>query len=269
MTSIEESLLKIADKVDPDNKVEVSPNNLNPNYSIQRSLERIADSDLSGGGSGGAGYTVETKAVAVVPEQSVETKGRGDTYVASLTLDTITEAPQSMTVTFQGQEYECEKREDEAGYRYGGNPLDFSAYPFSVLLREGDDGTITRGSIYTESAGTYQVKATTQATVVVPSEEFILASKQGVGALICYMVRDSIDRSWNEIHDAFKSGRPVMIEDRIGTIYPLMGVGNDLSDGYFIRVIGEGDNGLMIASFVTKDPDADNSLVYEENSTGN
>lgn len=50
MTSIEESLLKIADKVDPDNKVEVSPNNLNPNYSIQRSLERIADSDLGGGG---------------------------------------------------------------------------------------------------------------------------------------------------------------------------------------------------------------------------
>lgn len=52
--SINSSLVKLADKIDADNKSSVAPEYKNPNNSIEKSLERIADNySSSGGGTGG------------------------------------------------------------------------------------------------------------------------------------------------------------------------------------------------------------------------
>ena len=52
--SINSSLVKLADKIDADGKSSVSPEYKNPNNSIEKSIERIADNyNGSGGGGGG------------------------------------------------------------------------------------------------------------------------------------------------------------------------------------------------------------------------
>lgn len=51
--SINSSLVKLADKIDIDGKSSVSPEYKNPNNSIEKSIERIADNYSGGGGTGG------------------------------------------------------------------------------------------------------------------------------------------------------------------------------------------------------------------------
>ncbi len=50
--SINSSLVKLADKIDADGKSSVSPDYKNPNNSIEKSIERIADNYSSSGGGG-------------------------------------------------------------------------------------------------------------------------------------------------------------------------------------------------------------------------
>ena len=57
--SINSSLIKLADKIDTNGKSSVSPEYKNPNNSIEKSLERIADNySGSGGGGGGGGVLI-------------------------------------------------------------------------------------------------------------------------------------------------------------------------------------------------------------------
>ena len=58
--SINSSLVKLADKIDADNKSNVEPEYKNPNNSIEKSLERIADNYSSSGGGGGGGVMIVT-----------------------------------------------------------------------------------------------------------------------------------------------------------------------------------------------------------------
>lgn len=51
--SIESSLVKLANKIDADGASNVSPEYKNPNNSVEKSLERIADNYEAGGGGGG------------------------------------------------------------------------------------------------------------------------------------------------------------------------------------------------------------------------
>jgi len=53
--SINSSLVKLADKIDSENKSDITPDYINPNNSIEKSLERIADNYSSSGGSTGGG----------------------------------------------------------------------------------------------------------------------------------------------------------------------------------------------------------------------
>ena len=53
--SIESSLVKLANKIDADGASNVSPEYKNPNNSVEKSLERIADNYEAGGGGGGTG----------------------------------------------------------------------------------------------------------------------------------------------------------------------------------------------------------------------
>lgn len=53
--SIESSLVKLADKIDADGASNVSPEYKNPNNSVEKSLERIADHYEAGGGGGTGG----------------------------------------------------------------------------------------------------------------------------------------------------------------------------------------------------------------------
>lgn len=52
--SIESSLVKLADKIDVDGKSTISPEYKNPNNSIEKSIERIAE-NYNGSGGGGTG----------------------------------------------------------------------------------------------------------------------------------------------------------------------------------------------------------------------
>lgn len=53
--SINSSLIKLANKIDTDGTSDITPDYKNPNNSIEKSIERIADNYESGGGSGGGG----------------------------------------------------------------------------------------------------------------------------------------------------------------------------------------------------------------------
>lgn len=56
--SINSSLVKLADKIDVDGKSTISPEYKNPNNSIEKSIERIADNYSGSGGGGGTGEGV-------------------------------------------------------------------------------------------------------------------------------------------------------------------------------------------------------------------
>lgn len=53
--SINSALIKLADKIDVDGKSTVSPEYKNPNNSIEKSIERIAENYNGSGGGGGTG----------------------------------------------------------------------------------------------------------------------------------------------------------------------------------------------------------------------
>lgn len=53
--SINSSLVKLADKIDAEGKSTISPEYKNPNNSIEKSIERIADNYNGSGGGGGTG----------------------------------------------------------------------------------------------------------------------------------------------------------------------------------------------------------------------
>lgn len=53
--SIESSLVKLADKIDAQGASDVVPDYKNPNNSIEKSINRIADHYEAGGGTGGGG----------------------------------------------------------------------------------------------------------------------------------------------------------------------------------------------------------------------
>ncbi len=56
--SINSSLVKLADKIDASNKSGIQPDYKNPNNSIEKSIERIADNYESGSGGSGGGLAI-------------------------------------------------------------------------------------------------------------------------------------------------------------------------------------------------------------------
>ena len=166
----------------------------------------------------GAGYTVETQAVAVVPEQTVTTAVQGRPFamgglVLAEGITSLDDVSDTLTITFQGQEYVCEANAVNGGKYYGGfteTGQDFSQYPFALAFESSNDVVVS--GLITESAGTYTVKAMEEGKVVVPSEEFKQAVKSSTtaGVLNVPYTEDNnsitLQSSWSEISTALQNG---------------------------------------------------------------
>lgn len=117
------------------------------------------------------GYRIESQELVIIPEQTVTTEENYGSIGGELTVaDGIEEAPETLTVTFNGQIYECQNNDMSYGAPWddslndGNGGIDWSEYPFFISLID--------AVIETESAGTYTVSATTVTENVIVSEGF-------------------------------------------------------------------------------------------------
>lgn len=115
----------------------------------------------------------------------------------------------SITVTFNGNEYECTLMTD--GYDsnfYGGwvedggeYASDFSVYPFGILSETGFFG------IYTEVGGTYTVKIEAHVSTVETSSDFQKAVDSVVDTSMMPMLCKSGETTISEMYSASAQGR--------------------------------------------------------------
>lgn len=109
----------------------------------------------AGGGEIDLGYSC-TETTTLLTDESVTTVQGDFGNIASLSYSTPIDAD-TIKVTFDGTEYVCNKIVGERSYGYGGmgeRGPDFSEYPFAIIPYF-DEGF---NRIFTETAGTYQVK---------------------------------------------------------------------------------------------------------------
>lgn len=112
----------------------------------------------------------------------------------------------TLTITFDGTDYVCERIDAMGMYFYGGftqSGPDFTDYPFALQSNYGTN------TIYTSTAGTYSVAASGNAIAV--SDSFSSAVNSCiVSQEIPYLRIDVMDSStvlsWGEINSAFTSG---------------------------------------------------------------
>ena len=114
--------------------------------------EIMLQQKLAGGGGGGS-WTVLT-------EESVTTSAQSGSYNARLLyLQPI--SANTIRVTFNGTEYECERQAMGDFFIYGASvdeqtgAFDWSEYPFCITS---NSGNYPPNEIYTETAGTYTIK---------------------------------------------------------------------------------------------------------------
>ena len=148
--------------------VRKTPANTNPNV-----LKTMLDDS---GGEMNPGYSC-TETVTLLTDESVttvfdEVNNSGKlAYSTSIDADTI-------RVTFDGTEYTCNAQEGEMGTLYGApmgeEGIDWSEYPFQI-------SSGLRNDIYTETAGTYQIKIETVEEVVETTPCFEKAVNSVVG----------------------------------------------------------------------------------------
>lgn len=161
------------------------------------------------------GYNVESRTVEVILEQTattVEASGQNRAVITVAEgITSLDDIPDELTITFQGQEYVCEAIAMEGGKLYGGiteTGTDFSQYPFVVGFQNANG--LVGGVLFTESAGTYTVKATAERKTVVPSEEFKQAVESSAGVLnVPFTTSGSsitLQSSWSAISTALQNG---------------------------------------------------------------
>lgn len=119
-------------------------------------LNHIEDGIANAGGDCDCGYEC-TETLTTLTEESVTTIAQGNFNMGALSYSQMIDAD-TITVTFDGTEYECPKIEAFDANLYGGVSLtpslhpDFSQYPFTILSEASGN------SFATETAGTYTVK---------------------------------------------------------------------------------------------------------------
>ena len=198
--------------------VRKTPANTNPNV-----LKTMLDDS---GGEMNPGYSC-TETVTLLTDESVttvfdEANNSGKlAYSTSIDADTI-------RVTFDGTEYTCNAQEGEMGTLYGApmgeEGIDWSEYPFQI-------SSGLRNDIYTETAGTYQVKIETVEEVVETTPCFEKAVNSVVGGgsggggtepLIIHITEEEVkqpqtqekvgyktDVLASDAYEAWQSGRPI------------------------------------------------------------
>lgn len=184
-------------KEDIINYVMTTPNN--PNRAVLEGM-------LEENGDGSSGYncyeeivTLAEETVTTVKKSEEASFAEGEmTFENPITANTI-------HVTFNGIEYDCEKAEYFGSIFYGAVPFPdgegfiWSEYPFSF--------DATYNIIATQTAGTYQVKI----EALVETVEVTDCFKKAVNAtspIIHVNGKGGADKTWQEVHDALVNGTP-------------------------------------------------------------
>lgn len=122
------------------------------------------------------GWSVESSTSQLFSE-TVTTEGDSPAVGMLIYLDLIT--ADTLTVTFNGTNYECEKMADETMNHYGGwreeggeYAPDFSDYPFALFSYDEGNGLLTA------TGGTYTISAGVTSRTIETSDDF----KSAVGA---------------------------------------------------------------------------------------
>lgn len=179
-------------------------------------LNHIEDGIANAGGD--CGFECEEEWVTLA-EETVTTTEQGGHNGAQLSYSQFIDA-ETIRVTFDGVEYECERLESSGGYIYGGfsstpspHP-DFSQYPFTIRSRIGIGNFLV-----TETAGTYAVKIEGMHEVVTTTSCFAKAVQatifqMGLSPLILTQSGSpaQLDRTFEEISDAYLNGRTVLLD---------------------------------------------------------
>lgn len=182
------------------------------------------------GGGGDAGYEC-TETRTTLTEESVTTVAQGAFNMAPLSYLTPITA-ETIVVTFDGEEYECEKTGTGAYGDFGDSGPDFSVYPFAIMP------TPSGNSIFTETAGTYSVKIEALEETVETTDCF----KKAVLSASALMLDAVQGFTFNEAYNAFKSGRLIYLSlPPIGSyseICPVVAVGMDDKNGtYYVKAL--------------------------------
>lgn len=173
--------------------------------------ECIGTLPSSGGGSGDPGYTVE-KTNIVYFDGEVTTGGNGPVPLAQLSIEDIIE--DTITVTFNGVDYVCEKKTSGSDVFYGdmdpaSGPI-FTTYPFTINF-----DTVAGWIIFTEEAGTYSLKISAERETVTTTTDFEKAvnSASGDGGIFAIAITYGafgsrlLDKTFNEIRQAGIDGK--------------------------------------------------------------
>lgn len=94
-------------------------------------------------------------------------------YAAPLTYAFANIPPLTMTITLNGTDYNCTRQAQGNAFYYGAPPMDFSTYPFTLLIE-------SSSIIMTQTAGTYTISAIGE--VIEVSDGFSDAVKKSVNA---------------------------------------------------------------------------------------
>lgn len=153
-------------------------------------LNHIEDG-IAAGGDCDCGYECEDGRTTLTEETVTTTMEQGGTEAyGDLSYSQLIDAD-SITVTFNGTEYECPCISMDGGFIYGGfagDAPDFSQYPFTVA------SSSTYGNIlYTETAGTYAIKIEGTKEVVTTTPCFEKAVKSIGGDVVYAKMEYTVD----------------------------------------------------------------------------
>lgn len=150
--------------------------------SVLKVIKAATKDSGSGDSSGGCDcYEVEEGTRIIVSEQSVTTSSGDPSPLTNASYDASLSG-KTVTVTFDGMEYECTAVLDRFGeIALGGfnetTGTDFSEYPFCVFLVPGGSGSV----LFAQTAGEHTIKVEAATKTVTPSDNFKLAVRASPG----------------------------------------------------------------------------------------
>lgn len=182
-----------------------------------------------------------SEGTVVVFDDSVTTVEDGDPFATGyITLS----APLADTieVEFNGTTYTLTGIEDDGCKIYGEpyNPdtgeYDWSQYPFNIIICPNDG---SEHGFTTQTAGTYALKISQVSENISTTECFEKAVKNASSLLLAEDSNDTLDKTWQEIHDALKSGKTVYVEtgDSIYSVNSV--VTGDVTGTYYVKTMDE------------------------------
>lgn len=173
------------------------------------------------------GYSCTEEWVTLTDESVTTETSEGALAPLALLAYTDEIKADSIKVTFDGTEYTCNKTSVDDGNAYGGISAqvpDFSEYPFIIFSSQENN------VLYTETAGTYQVKIETFEETIETSECFDKAVEQSTQPLFVNaspMIGGGLlSTPFIDIYNAFKQGRRVIV-DMSNTFFEITSVSRD------------------------------------------